>query len=131
MFKTVTGLLAIPVALITTIFATPAYSQDWPYNLPPDAKYYPEHEHRIRRDVEIQQKLNLTSPCGMRKMSDDEGEKFFLDYWQFNEQAFDSIEMDKPLHARRYWMRICIDRYNYHYTANSYCDYWRFVVDII
>ncbi|KAG9682648.1 hypothetical protein KCU95_g14131, partial [Aureobasidium melanogenum] len=101
MRKTVTGLLAIPAALITTIFATPAYSQDWPYNLPSDAKYYPEHEHHIRRDVEIQQKLNLTSPCGMRKMSDDEGEKFFLDYWQFNEQAFDSIEMDKPLHARR------------------------------
>ncbi|KAG9903001.1 hypothetical protein KCV05_g15656, partial [Aureobasidium melanogenum] len=162
MRNTVTGLLAIPAALLTAIFATPAYSQDWPYNLPPGAKYYPEHEHRIRRDLEIQQKLNLTSPCGMRKMSDDEGEKFFLDYWQFDQQAFDSIEMDKPLHARRsvssaarllnisnveellpplllhaesqqfisnhrffgrYWMRICINRYNYYYAANSYCNY--------
>ncbi|KAI4733412.1 hypothetical protein E4T50_16033 [Aureobasidium sp. EXF-12298] len=101
MRKTVTGLLAIPAALLTVIFATPAYSQDWPYNLPPGAKYYPEHEHHIRRDLEIQQKLNLISPCGMRKMSDDEGEKFFLDYWQFDQQAFDTIGMDKPLHARR------------------------------
>ncbi|KAG9676741.1 hypothetical protein KCU99_g3501, partial [Aureobasidium melanogenum] len=160
MRKTVTGLLAIPAALLTVIFATPAYSQDWPYNLPPGAKYYPEHEHHIRRDLEIQQKLNLISPCGMRKMSDDEGEKFFLDYWQFDQQAFDTIGMDKPLHARRSVSSaarllnisnveellpplllhaesqqfipnhrcICINRYNYHYAANSYCDYCKFCI---
>lgn len=100
MRNTVTGLLAIP-SLFNIIFATPAYSQDWPYNLPPGVKYYPEHEHHIRRDLDIQKKLNLASPCGMRKLSDDEGEKFLLDYWEFDGQAFDSIEMDKPLHTRR------------------------------
>ncbi|KAK6004421.1 hypothetical protein QM012_008283 [Aureobasidium pullulans] len=120
-------------------------------------------------------------------MSDDEGEKFFLDYWQFDEHAFNSIEMDKALRARRSVSsaarlsnisnveellpplllhaesqplipikrflgrslferayqcptgtnscesigRICINRYNYHYPANSDCDYWGFMVDII
>ncbi|KAI4723017.1 hypothetical protein E4T48_00602 [Aureobasidium sp. EXF-10727] len=93
-----TGLLALPVTLFATIFSTPVYSQDWPYNLPPGEKYYPEHEHHIRRDFQIQRKLNTASPSGMRKMSDNEGEKFFLDYWQFDEQTFSSIELE---HARR------------------------------
>ncbi|KAI4767134.1 hypothetical protein E4T45_14415, partial [Aureobasidium sp. EXF-8846] len=34
-------------------------------------------------------------------MSDFEGEKFFLDYWQFDEQAFNSMKVDKPPNARR------------------------------
>ena len=97
MRDTVTGLLALPAALFIIIFATPTYSQDWPYNLPLDAKYYPEHEHHIKRDLEIQQKLNTAAPSGVRKMSDHEGEKFFLDYWQFDEQTF----MNMALNARR------------------------------
>jgi hypothetical protein len=101
MRSTVSGLLALPSALFAIIFATPSYGQDWPYNLPLGTKYYPEHEYHIKRDFRIQQKLNLAAPSGVRKMSEHEGEKFFLDYWQFDEQTFDFIEMDKPLNARR------------------------------
>jgi hypothetical protein len=97
----VTGLLALPAALSAIIFATPSYSQDWPYNLPLGEKYYPEHEHHVKRDLEIKRKLNTATPSGVHKMSDFEGEKFFLDYWQFDEQAFNSMKADKPLNARR------------------------------
>ncbi|KAI5255195.1 hypothetical protein E4T42_01925 [Aureobasidium subglaciale] len=92
------GLFALPVTLIAIIFATPTYSQDWPYNLPPGEKYYPEHEHHIRRNFEIQQRLNDISPFGVRKMSGDQGEKFFLDYWQFGPLDMDR---DKPAQLRR------------------------------
>jgi hypothetical protein len=97
----VTGGLALPAALSAIIFATPSHSQDWPYNLPLGEKYYPEHEHHLKRDFEIQRKLNTATPSGVHKMSDFEGEKFFLDYWQFDEQAFNSMKVDKPLNARR------------------------------
>lgn len=40
----------------------------------------------MKRDSEIQQKLVLNAPVGVRKMSEDEGEKFFLDYWQLEGQ---------------------------------------------
>jgi hypothetical protein len=93
MRNTVTGLLALPAVLSAIVFATPSYSQDWPYNLPLDAKYYPEHEHIIKRDLEIQQKLDMAAPSGVRKMSDHEGEKFFLDYWHFDEQTFNSTAL--------------------------------------
>jgi hypothetical protein len=97
MRNTVSGLLALPGALFAIVSATPSYIQDWPYNLPLHAKYYPEHENHIKRDLEIQQKLNMAAPSGVRKMSDHEGEKFFLDYWQFDEQ----MASDKPPNARR------------------------------
>ncbi|KAG2163672.1 hypothetical protein JADG_003411 [Aureobasidium aubasidani] len=108
MRTSVVGLFALPATLFFVIF-TPVNGQDWPYNLPAGAKYYPEHEHHIRRDLEIQQRLNVASPSGIRKMSEDEGEKFFLDYWQ----------------------RICIDRYNHYYTTNNYRDYWSFLVNVV
>ncbi|KAL2026577.1 hypothetical protein VTO58DRAFT_102557 [Aureobasidium pullulans] len=100
MRTSVVGLFALPATLFFVIF-TPVNGQDWPYNLPAGAKYYPEHEHHIRRDLEIQQRLNVASPSGIRKMSEDEGEKFFLDYWQFGEQDPNSFEIGSPLSLRR------------------------------
>ncbi|THW12761.1 hypothetical protein D6D23_10028 [Aureobasidium pullulans] len=101
MRTSVVGLFALPATLFSVIFITPVNGQDWPYNLPAGAKYFPEHEHHIRRDLEIQQRLNVASPSGIRKMSEDEGEKFFLDYWQFGEQDFNSFEIGSPLNLRR------------------------------
>jgi hypothetical protein len=101
MRNTVNGLLALPTVLSAIVFATPSYSQDWPYNLPLGVKYYPEHEPHIKRDLGIQQKLNKAAPSGVHKMSDHEGEKFFLDYWQFDDQTIDFVDMDKPPNARR------------------------------
>ncbi|OAX83475.1 hypothetical protein ACJ72_02161 [Emergomyces africanus] len=38
-----------------------------------------------QRDVEFQNRLAGQSPVGVRKMTDDEGEKFWLDFWYFDD----------------------------------------------
>ncbi|KAK5031850.1 hypothetical protein LTS07_004471 [Exophiala sideris] len=62
------------------------------YNLPPDAKYYPEDEVRFKRSIDIQQRLQHTPVAGVRKMSDDPGQKFHLEFWGFEPEE---NEMDK------------------------------------
>lgn len=42
-------------------------------------------ENILRRNAEIASRLAEKPVQGVRKMSDDEGEKFFLDYWQFTD----------------------------------------------
>ncbi|KAK0104021.1 hypothetical protein ONS96_005126 [Cadophora gregata f. sp. sojae] len=57
----------------------------WPYNLPPHVKFWPEDPPSRRRDLEaIEEHIRLgRKPVGVMKMSDDEGEKFYMEYWQF------------------------------------------------
>lgn len=64
---------------------------EWPYNLPPHMKYYPQDEAIIRRNVEVQQRLQEQTPTGIRKMSGDPGEKFMMDYWHFDEDQSHEI----------------------------------------
>ncbi|KAJ5160482.1 uncharacterized protein N7482_007486 [Penicillium canariense] len=40
----------------------------------------------LRRNAEIESQLADGPAQGVRKMTDDEGEKFFLEYWQFGEE---------------------------------------------
>ena len=81
------GLFSLPASLLLLISSTPAHisahDPQWPYNLPPHAKYYPEDEHLVRRDLNIQERLAYQMPAGMQKMSGDEGEKFLMTYWRF------------------------------------------------
>ena len=58
----------------------------WPYNLPPHMKYYPEDEPSVRRNLEIHDKLATSPPNAVKKMGDDAGEMFFLEYWGFEEE---------------------------------------------
>lgn len=39
-----------------------------------------------RRDAEVQEKLRSHAPVGIPKMSYDEGEKFYMDYWLFDDE---------------------------------------------
>jgi hypothetical protein len=82
-----TQLFALPAGLLLLIATPPArvsaQQLQWPYNLPSHVKYYPEDEALIRRDIEIQQRLQQQPVAGVRKMSDDPGEMFWLDYWSF------------------------------------------------
>jgi len=59
----------------------------WPYNLPSHVKYWPEDPPGRRRDLEaIEEHVKLgRSPVGVQKMGVDEGEKFFMEYWVFEE----------------------------------------------
>ena len=60
---------------------------EWPYNLPRDVKYYPEDEPLVRKSLDIQRRLENEIPVALRKMSDDPGEMFFLDYWGFRDES--------------------------------------------
>ncbi|KIW52125.1 hypothetical protein PV05_07790 [Exophiala xenobiotica] len=84
-------LAALPSSLLVFIAssALPACSQDldWPYSLPPDVKYYPEDEFLVKRDMDIQKKLQRHAVTGIRKMSHDPGEKFYLAYWGMAEEG--------------------------------------------
>ncbi|KAL1296878.1 hypothetical protein AAFC00_004493 [Neodothiora populina] len=83
-------LLMLPGVFATflSVLSTPAYCEPWPFA--PHERYWPEHEQHLKRDLEIQQRLDTDVPAGVRKMSDDEGEKFFMDYWQFGDTLGDA-----------------------------------------
>ena len=84
--KDFAAVLALPASLLSIIASSTVHAQylPWPYNLPRTARYYPEDEAHIKRNVEVQEKLAWQPPTGVKKMSGDEGEKFFLDYWGFD-----------------------------------------------
>ncbi|KAK5089453.1 hypothetical protein LTR70_005964 [Exophiala xenobiotica] len=96
-------LLALPPALLGVVLNHPnaiaAQEVEWPYNLPPHVKYYPEDEGLVKRNLQIQQKLQQQTPAGIRKMSGDPGEKFFLDYWQFEQDEDDLWIYTQDLNA--------------------------------
>lgn len=84
-------LLSLPPALLLLIATTLPHiasaEADWPHNLPAHAKYFPQDEPLIRRGLSAQEQLAASrTPIGVQKMSEDESEMFFLDYWQFEEQ---------------------------------------------
>ncbi|MCJ1356898.1 MAG: Mucin-21 [Icmadophila ericetorum] len=53
-----------------------------PHNLHP-ARFSLDVELLVRRNEEIQKKLADSQPSAVHKMSEDQGEMFFLEYWQF------------------------------------------------
>lgn len=69
----------------------------WPYNLPPHEKYYPEDEELIKRDIEILERLQQQPASTVRKMSGDPGEKFYLQYWTFEDQDSDRLDSTNNL----------------------------------
>ncbi|KUJ18183.1 uncharacterized protein LY89DRAFT_684121 [Mollisia scopiformis] len=88
------SILALPASILTLIalHTTSVLSTEddqspkqWPYNLPPHVKYWPEDPPNRRRDLEaIEEHLRLgRAPVGIMKMGTDEGEKFYMEYWQF------------------------------------------------
>lgn len=76
-----TSLLLLIVNASTRILSLEA---QWPYNLPPHMKYFPEDETLVRRTLEIRERLGRQKPVGVRKMNADEGEMFFPEYWLFH-----------------------------------------------
>ncbi|TKA62912.1 hypothetical protein B0A55_12322, partial [Friedmanniomyces simplex] len=82
--KDFTALLSLPASLLSLIAATQVGAQElaWTDALPRAAE---QEDVNLRRDFEIPQRLAWQAPAGVRKMSDDEGEKFFLHYWDFGD----------------------------------------------
>lgn len=83
----VTAAFALASVLLF-IAGAPATSQtEWPYNLPPDKKYFPEDEGLVRRNSAIQKRLAAQRAVGVRKMPGDDGEMFFPEYWVFESEV--------------------------------------------
>ncbi|KAK5171436.1 uncharacterized protein LTR77_004580 [Saxophila tyrrhenica] len=78
--KNINALLALPAALLSAV-AVQAQELQWPYNLPRTAKYYPKDEAHVKRELAAQERLAWRAPAGVRKMGEDEGEKFWMGYW--------------------------------------------------
>ncbi|KAL2071274.1 hypothetical protein VTL71DRAFT_12509 [Oculimacula yallundae] len=90
-----TSFLSLPTSILLLIAThTTAHTTEdtqspsadqWPYNLPPHVKFWPEDPPSRRRDLEaIEEHVRLgRKPVGVMKMSADEGEKFYMEYWQF------------------------------------------------
>ncbi|KAK6434628.1 hypothetical protein LTR95_009185 [Oleoguttula sp. CCFEE 5521] len=85
--QTLAALLALPATHLCFIASSGAVADvpEWPYNLPPTVKYHPEHDSLVRRQLDAKDKLASQRPVGMRKMSEYEGEMFFLHYWDFGD----------------------------------------------
>jgi hypothetical protein len=92
------GLLSLPTSLLLLLLSSGAPSQStneeelpaqWPHNLPPHVKYWPEDPPYRRRDLEAIQDHILRGhvPVAVKKMSGDESEKFYPEYWGYHEQG--------------------------------------------
>ena len=81
------NLQLVPASLLLFITSTPtpvqALEARWPYNLAPGVKYFPEDEPLVKRNLDIHKRLADQRPIGVQKMTSDEGEMFFLEYWRF------------------------------------------------
>ena len=88
-----TSIFVLPTSLLLLIVTAPvpneSHELEWPYNLPPHVKYFPEDERVVRREISLQKRLQQQPVVGMRKMSTDPEEKFYLDYWSFEPDADD------------------------------------------
>lgn len=86
-------ILSLPptlLALIAGCIHTVSADLDPPLDLPAHVKYFPEDADLRKRGLSAMDQLSRRAPTGVKKMSDDADEMFFLDYWQFEEdEAFE------------------------------------------
>lgn len=93
-----TSIFSLFSSYATTTNALQQQEGNWPYNLPPHLKYWPEDEGRWKRSVEAPKvgKSRDIRPIGVVKMGLDEGQKFLMDYWQLPELGEQEASMPSP-----------------------------------
>ncbi|KAF2677271.1 hypothetical protein K458DRAFT_320047 [Lentithecium fluviatile CBS 122367] len=89
------SLLALPPAVLLCASSCAAEPQ-WPYNLPKHIRYLTEEEAHVKRNLEIRERLRREKPIGVKKMSVDEGEMFFLDNWIFASDIQSAEKRSEP-----------------------------------
>jgi hypothetical protein len=92
-------LLALPATLLALIAASTINAQE---HLRP-ADLLPEQQTHLKRERQAQEQLQWQQPIGMRKMSSDEGEKFFLHYWNFGDSSAEAETLKEYIEdAKKY-----------------------------
>lgn len=92
-------ILALPssvLLLLATSLPSTATEAQWPHESPA-TEYLPDEKTFVTKSYKIQEQLGWKPPVGVRKMSDDEGEKFFWDYWQFDDHPREDIRVREDL----------------------------------
>ena len=72
------------IFFISTILADDPPPQTSDIHSPKDAEL-------LKRELQVRERMASQAPIAVRKMSDDGGEKFFLDYWKFNSDGDHAI----------------------------------------
>lgn len=86
------NLRELPASLLLLLSVWPQTvvpQEQSPYDHPPHRRYFPEDEVHVKRQHAVQSRLLQERPIAVRKMSLDEGEKFYLDYWEFESENQD------------------------------------------
>ncbi|KAK0771446.1 hypothetical protein LTR91_008093 [Friedmanniomyces endolithicus] len=79
------ALLALPASLLSVMLATQVGAQELAWG-DVGLRLADRNDIYRRRDSEIEQQPARQAPAGVRKMSDDEGEKFFFHYWDLGDE---------------------------------------------
>ncbi|KAF2707088.1 hypothetical protein K504DRAFT_410951 [Pleomassaria siparia CBS 279.74] len=91
----ISSLLALPPTILLLCATCVSSEPQWPHNLPSHMKYFPEDEVHVRRSLSISERLQRgEKPVGVKKMSGDPGEMFFLDNWIFADDEVDKRDSD-------------------------------------
>ena len=112
MMLQLTGSSLVLIAVLALFIFSPASASSagealrWPYNLPSNVKYYPENEGLVRREEDAQEILVQQKPTGVKKMSIDHGEKFFLDFWSFATNSTDGTMHGPGEQQRDTWDNV-------------------------
>lgn len=95
----------IPASLLLFIATAPTVTQaldkPWPFGLGHFSKSKSGHELRRRRDETDTTHPMAQVPIAVRKMSNDQGEMFFPEYWQFepDTNGASKLELDRRRHV--------------------------------
>lgn len=83
---------SVSVSLLVLLAVVPAQNLStkptWPYDLPPHVKHFPGDEKLVQKKLEVQERMVIQRPLGLLKMSPEEGEMFFPEYWQFDPDGY-------------------------------------------
>jgi progranulin len=88
------SMLNLRASLLVLLLANSAWSKQvpWPHDLPQETTYSTEDDPLVKRGLDTLQRLKTEKPIGLKKMSTDPDQMFFLDYWIFEDTAPNKLE---------------------------------------
>ena len=89
------------LSIATTPIPAQALEPRWLSNLLSEVKYFPEDESLVKRHFDKRKELWDQTPVGVRKMNEDEGEMFFLEYWRFDSNVEETTLRDERILKER------------------------------